>query len=120
MDLFELRDQIKAIDIHYPLEEPYTELWNTMADYWNESQDSLAEYLFDDYIDDECVEQFIRGIIDDDGLYRLYYFLGDADLRDCLFKIDCYGNLTNIDTTDLEDLKSEIIDEINDRIEEVA
>lgn len=119
MTIEELKEQIENVEIDYPLDEAYGSLINPVIDYMNESQDFSLDYLFEDFTDRETVGYYIRENADD--LDRLYYYLGDVDLRDDLFITDAYGNLENCDTTDLEYLKKNILDSINDIIEnEVA
>ena len=115
MTIEELKEQIENVEIDYPLDESYVALINPVIDYMNDTQDFSLEYLFDDFTDREMVSCYIRENADD--LDRLYYYLGDVDLRDELFVTDAYGNLRSIDTTDLEDLKENILRDIKDMIE---
>ena len=115
MTIEELKEQIENVEIDYPLDEAYCSLINPVIDYMNESQDFSLEYLFNDFTDSEYVIYYIKENADD--LDRLYYYLGDVDLRDDLFITDAYGNLRSIDTTDLEALKEDILNEIKDMLE---
>lgn len=115
MTIEELKEQIEEVEIDYPLDEAYGSLINPVIDYMNESQDFSLEYLFEDFTDREIVSYYIKENADD--LDRLYYYLGDVDLRDELFITDAYGNLRNIDTTDLEDLKENILRDIKNMLE---
>lgn len=116
MTLYELKEQIENVDIKYPLDECYALMQNTMIDYWNDTQDFFAEEYFEDYVDDEIVKEYITEIVRNDDLNRLYYFLNGSDFTAELFRIDAYGNLKNIDTCDMEALKQDLLDEINDKI----
>lgn len=116
MSLQELKDKIENIKISYDYEQTYCDLHNTCIDYMNETQDFSLDSLFDEYYDSEIVEEITKKELQDGGLYRLYYFLGNADLRNELFRINAYGNLEDIDIEDLECLKESILDEINDKI----
>ena len=109
----ELKKIIEDIEITYNYEESYTELMNAVIDYENETQDWELEYLFDDYIDYETAEEIAKSELEKGGLIRLYYFLGDANLNSEIFKIDGYGNLENVDISDLEYLKEEILNYLN-------
>lgn len=117
MDLKELKEKIENIEITYDYEKSYTDLYNTVIDYMNETQDSDFEYLFDDIIDYEMAEERAKYELESGGLVRLYYFLGDVNCNNDIFKIDGYGNLAEIHIDDLEDLKQEIIDKINEKLE---
>ena len=116
MTIEELKEQIENVEIDYPLDESYATLINPVIDYMNESQDFSLEYLFEDFIDSETVSYYIKENADD--LDRLYYFLGNTDLREGLFIMDAYGNLRNCGTTDLEDLKENILNDIKNMLEE--
>lgn len=114
--LEQLRDDIEEIEISYNYEKTYTELRNTVIDYMNETQDWDLDYLFDEFIDYEIAEEIAKKELENGGLIRLYYFLGDANLNNPIFKIDGYGNLTDIDKDDLSYLKNDIIDNIYDKL----
>ena len=117
MELREFKERIENIDITFDYDETYNNLYNACIDYMNESQDFDLEYLFEDFIDYDIAEEMAKQEIENGGLIRIYYFLGDANLNDSLFKIDGYGNLTNVYKDDLEYLKEQIIDNINDKLE---
>ena len=52
------------------------------------------------------------------GLERLKQYIGDTNFfYQEIYKIDDYGNLSNITIEDLKDLKDEIIYVINQKIE---
>lgn len=112
-DLDELKQMVEDIQITYDLEKTYNELYNACIDYMNDTQNWDFEYIFEDIIDYDTAEEIAKGEIDRGGLIRLYYFLGDANLNNSLFRIDGYGNLTDLDMGDLEDLKIEILEQIN-------
>lgn len=113
--LHELKQTIEDIDITYPLEKTYCNLWNAMADYWNETQDFdlNCEYLFDDFVDYDLAKELAKQELESGGLRRLFYFLVDINADDDLFRVDGYGNLTNVDIPDLQGLKDELLDAIN-------
>lgn len=113
MNLRDLRNEIQKTEITYDYEETYCNLKNTVIDYMNENQDFDLEDVFDNIIDYELAEIYAEQQLKEGGLVRLYYFLGDANCNNELFKIDGYGNLTNLDRDDLEDLKEEILNRID-------
>lgn len=116
--LKELKERIENVEINYNYEESYTNLYNTVIDYMNDTQDFDLEYLFEDFIDYETEEEITKNELNNGGLLRLNYYLGDTNLNDEIFKLDGYGNLENITIDDLNNLKDEIIENINDKLTE--
>lgn len=118
MDLKELKDKIEKIEITYDYEETYSNLYNTCIEYMNETQDFDCEYLFEDFADYEMAEDRAKNELENYGLERLTYFLGDTTFyMQNLFKINAYGNLENITIEDLDILKEDLINCINDKLE---
>ena len=120
MDLKELKDKIEKIEItyDYDYEEIYSNLYNTCIEYMNETQDFDLDYLFEEFINYEEVEERAKYEIENNGLMRLQYFLGDTTFyMQNLFRINGYGNLENITREDLEMLKEELIDNIDNKLE---
>lgn len=117
-ELREVKERIENIKINYNYEESYTNLYNTVINYMNDTQDFDLEYLFEDFIDYETAEEIARNELNNGGLVRLSYYLGDTNLNDEIFKLDGYGNLENIDIDDLNNLKDEILENINDKLAE--
>ena len=112
--LDELKEAIENIEITYNYDRTYADLYNACIDYMNETQNWEFEYIFEDYVDYEIAEDIAKREIEQGGLLRLYYFLGDANPNNDLFKIDGYGNLQNVDKEDLEYIKQEILDKIEE------
>ena len=56
------------------VEDAYNELFNACMDY-----DYSLEDIFQDYIDYDTANELARQELEDGGLYRLYYFLGDVN-----------------------------------------
>jgi hypothetical protein len=83
----------------------------------NDSQDFSLEYLFEDFIDYDLAEEIAKQELERGGLIRLYYYLGSANLNNSLFRIDGYGNLTNVYKEDLEYLKEQILEELEGKNE---
>lgn len=117
-ELKELKEKIENIEIGYDYEEVYTELKNTVIDYMNDTQDWDFDYIGEDIIDYELAEMQAKNELENGGLIRLYYFLGNANLNNELFRINGYGNLENIDIDDLNNMKEEILSLINDKLSE--
>lgn len=108
----QLKEIIENIDITYNYEETYTNLYNAVIDYMNDTQDFELDYLFEDFIDYNFAEEQAKYELEQGGLVRLWYFLGNANLNYDLFRINGYGNLENIEKDDLEYLKSEILNNL--------
>lgn len=116
--LSELKEKIESFEVTYDYDESYTGLLNATIDYESETQDWDFEYLFEDFIDYELAEELAKKELEEGGLIRLYYFLGDANLNNNLFKIDGYGNLTDISKDDLDYIKEEILEIIEEKLKQ--
>ena len=110
--LQELKKEIENIDITYDYEETYSKLYNTVIDYENDTQTWDFDYIFEDMIDYDTAEEMAKHELENGGLIRLYYFLGNANLNNTLFELDGYGNLEDITNDNLEYIKNEILDNI--------
>ena len=117
-ELKELKERVENIKITYDYEETYCNLKNAVIDYMNNTQDWDFEEIGENIIDYELAEEQAKYELEQGGLIRLYYFLGDANLNNNLFKIDGYGNLQDLEKTDLEYMKEEILDLINNKLSE--
>jgi hypothetical protein len=118
MKLEELKDKIEEIEITYDYEDTYNNLYNTVIDYENDTQEWDFDYLFEEYVSYDLAEDIAKNELENGGLVRLYYFLGDANLNNDMFRINGYGNLEDINKEDLEYLKDEILNIINNKLEE--
>ena len=119
-ELQELKEKIENIKIGYDYEEVYTALKNTVIDHMNKTQDWDFEYIGEDIIDYTLAEDKAKYELENGGLVRLYYFMGNANMNNELFKLNGYGNLEDLDIDDLNNMKEEILDLINDKLEEVT
>lgn len=117
-ELKELKERIESIKITYNYDETYTALHNTVIDYMNDTQNFDLDYLFEDIIDYETAEEIAKNELQNGGLIRLKYYLGDTNLNAEIFKLDGYGNLENVDIDNLSNLKDEILDNINNKLAE--
>ena len=117
-ELKELKERVENIKITYDYEETYCNLKNAVIDYMNNTQDWDFEEIGENIIDYELAEEQAKHELEQGGLTRLYYYLGNANLNNPLFKVNGYGNLEDIDITDLEYMKEEILDLINDKLSE--
>lgn len=120
MTLNELLEKLEEVNIdnyNRDTDELYRDIINNVIDYENDSQDFSLEYLYEDIITYDTAEEIAKMELDKGGLIRLYYFLGDANLNNTLFRIDGYGNLEDVDRNDLRYLKQDIIDEIKNKMD---
>ena len=109
MNKLEFLEKIKNVEISYDLEYTYNKLYDLWMDYLYDTNDYEFEYLFNEFCSYDLVEDIAKNELENGGLIRLYYFLGNADLTENIFKIDGYGNLENIEKSDLEYIKYELI-----------
>ena len=56
------------------VEDAYSELYNACMNY-----DYSLEDIFQDYIDYDTANEIARHELEEGGLYRLYYFMGDVN-----------------------------------------
>jgi hypothetical protein len=119
MNLKELKEKIKKVDTStYDYDQIYNDLYNACADYMNDSQEWFLDELFEDFVDYDMAEERARYELENSGLVRLYYFLGTANCNNNMFVIDGYGNLQDIDKEDLDQLKEDILHEIDNKLSE--
>ena len=117
-ELKELKDKIKNIEITFNYEETYTELYNTIIDYMNNTQDFDFEGIFEDYVDEELMEQLVEYKIKNEGLWSVVNLVNNIDYYEGIYRIDAYGYGYSISKDDLECIKEEILDEIDRKLEE--
>lgn len=116
--LKDLKERIENIEINYSYDETYSNLYNEVVEYMNKTQDFDLEHLFEDFVNYDMAEERTKYELENGGLVRLYYFLGDVNLNNNLFRIDGYGNLQDIDIDDLRCLKQDLLNEIEEKIKE--
>lgn len=91
------------------------EIQNLCIDYQNETQDRKLEDAFDEFLDEETCEMYVKEQLESGWLARLPYLVGDTDfIHYDYYRLNAYWNLENIDKDDVECL----IDELIDRLEE--
>lgn len=110
----ELKNYLESYNLTYDLEEDYINIYNYCIDYMNDTQDFDIEYLFNDFVTYDTAEEIAKSEIDNGGLIRLYYFLGNANLNNNLFRIDGYGNLEDVCSDDIRNLIDEILETLKD------
>lgn len=117
-ELKKLKERVESIEITYNYEEVYCDLKNAVIDYMNDTQDWDFETIGEDIIDYDSAEEQTKYELENGGLARLYYFLGNVNLNNNLFRVNGYGNLEDIDISDLQYMKEEILDMIDYKMEE--
>lgn len=106
----ELKNYLENYNLTYDFEEDYNNIYNACVDYMNNSQDWSLEDCFNDWVPYDTAEDIAKGELEKGGLVRLYYFLGNANMNNDLFKIDGYGNLEDITSDDFKYLIDDIIE----------
>lgn len=112
--LEELRRQVENIEIGYDLENTYCDLINATIDYQNDTQDWQFEWIFEEYIDDETLKYMVENQLKELGVWAVINLLDDIKNECGIYKIDAYGYGHDITSSDLEDIKEQILDTIND------
>lgn len=74
---------------------------------YNICEETGKEWLIDDIATSEEAEEIAKNELERGGLDRLFYFLSMDNLAD-LYKVNGYGNLENIDKSDLMDIIEEL------------
>lgn len=118
MKLEDLKKKIEEIEITYDYDSVYCDLRNTTIDYMNETQDWDFDYLFEDYVDEDILREMVSYKIKDEGLWSVQNLLNDIKNYEGYYKIDVYGYGHDVDIDDLKDLKQEILDKIDKKMEE--
>lgn len=117
-ELKKLKERVESIEITYDYEETYCDLKNAVIDYMNETQDWDFETIGEDIIDYDFAEEQAKYELENGGLLRLKCYLSDTNLNCSLFRINGYGNLENVYIEDLQNIKEEILDMIDDKMTE--
>lgn len=117
-ELKKLKERVESIEITYNYEEVYCDLKNTIIDYMNDTKDWDFENIGEDIIDYDFAEEQAKYELENGGLLRLKCYLSDTNLNCSLFRINGYGNLENVYIEDLQNIKEEILDLINDKLSE--
>lgn len=117
-ELLKLKENVENVTITYDFESAYYELLNLTIDYQNETQDWSFENIFEDYIDDEMLQYAVENNLKEYGIWAVKNLLDDINNETGIYKIDAYGYGSNITSDDLENIKEEILDTINDKLEE--
>ena len=88
--------------------DSYTELYNAVTGY-----DDRFYYLFEDFVDDYLVAEYVKSLADEGEWSRICYYLEDADEAG-INRVDAYGNLHYVEDSDLNDIRDQVLDELGD------
>lgn len=116
MKLKDLKDKIENIKVSWDYEDTYNKLHNACIDYQNDTQDFSVDLdsPFDEIFTCDVVEEIAKQELEQGGLSRLYYFMGNVNFAtQNLIRINAYGNCEEIKHDDLQLLKETILDNIN-------
>lgn len=111
--LEQLKKEIEEINITYDLEETYCKLLNATIDYQNDTQNWEFEYIFEDYIDEEILQYQVEYNLKEHGVWAVRNLLDDIKDECGIYRIDAYGYGHDITMGDLEDIKEEILQVID-------
>lgn len=108
----QLKNKLEKIEVTYNYDKVYSDLYNTVIDYMNKSQDWGLEEYFNNFVDSDTVEEMLKHELERGGLARVRFFINDITVNEDLYKLDGYGNLKNISYEDLRNLKDDLIAEL--------
>ena len=112
--LKELKERIEEIEISYDYEGTYCDLINATIDYQNETQTWDFEYIFEDYCDDEILKYQIEYNLKECGVWAVRNLLDDIKDECGIYRIDAYGYGHDITYEDLQDIKTKILETIEE------
>lgn len=93
----------------------YQAVYDATYKYMQASGNWDLQEAFDDFVDDEWIEEAIKDQMEEGGFERVWFLVsGIKQLRD-IYKVDVYGNLENITKKDVELL----IEDIKERLEDI-
>lgn len=116
--LKELKEKVENIEISYDYEQTYCDLINATIDYQNDTQDWGFEWIFNDYIDDYILKDMVEYNLKEHGVWAVRNLL-DGIKNECgIYRIDAYGYGYDIDYEDLQNIKDEILETIDSKLEE--
>ena len=111
--LKQLKNEVEKIEIGYDYESVYCDLINATIDYQNDTQKWDFEWIFEDYIDDELLKYQIEYNLKEFGVWAVRNLLDDIKDENGIYRVDAYGYGHDITTEDLNDIKQNILDTID-------
>ena len=116
--LKELKERIEGVEIGYDLESAYCDLINATIDYQNDTQTWDFESIFEEYIDDELLKYQIEYNLKEFGVWAVRNLLDDIKEENGIYRIDAYGYGHDITSEDLENIKEEILNTIEEKMKD--
>lgn len=116
--LEQLKQEVEAIEIGCDLESVYSDLINATINYQNETQTWDFEGIFEEYIDDELLKYQVEYNLKEFGVWAVRNLLDDIKNENGVYRIDVYGYGHDLTSDNLQDIKEQILDIINDKLAE--
>lgn len=109
-DLMEIRENWIR---NWNIDDDINRIINLIIEYMNETQDfTLEDYTFT-FEHRDNVEDYVTQQIREYWLARIPYLCGDVRFDDDYYIIDAYGNIENIEKSDVEERLDDIIDALD-------
>lgn len=103
-----LKKALENLSWHKDTDTIFKEIYDAVEDYIRETKKYAIESVFEDYIHISEAEKRVSELAENDGLFAVRNFLGDAEFGFDYYKISPYGYLENIDDSDLENIVENI------------
>lgn len=86
-----------------------------MSDLYNFCANTRGyDHVIEDVYTEDALDDFVNNEVSNYTDWRdLYSFLNDIPTGYDWYRIDCYGDITGIDDSEFEDIKSDLLDELD-------
>lgn len=86
-----------------------------MSDLYNFCANTRGyDHVIEDIYAEDALDDFVNNEVSNYTDWRdLYSFLNDIPTGYDWYRIDCYGDITGIDDSEFEDIKSDLLDELD-------
>ena len=112
-EIIEKLDELKDAVWSENKDNTISEVKNIIYDYMNDTQDFVLEYILDRFTNIDSMESYINMRLKQFGLSQVSRDLQSVDSDDDYYKIDDVdGEVTVIDSEEVEEWIDEIIDEL--------
>ena len=112
-EIIEKLDELKDDVWSENKDNTISEVKNIIYDYMNDTQDFVLEYILDRFTNIDSMESYINMRLEQFGLSQVSRDLQSIDSDDDYYKIDDVdGEVTVIDSEEVEEWIDEIIDEL--------
>lgn len=90
------------------------DIWD-MSDLYNFCANTRGyDHVIEDIYAEDALDDFVNNEVSNYTDWRdLYSFLNDIPTGYDWYRIDCYGDITGIDDSEFEDIKSDLLDELD-------